>query len=99
MSRKIIWDPRALDDLDDIIDYLAEHNQAAAASVQLKIQTTLERLAQFSIGRSSRVHGYREKSVTGTPYIIAYVVEDTTLVIIRIIHQRRDWPDDHWPQG
>lgn len=99
MSRDVIWDPRALDDLDDAIDYLAQQNEVAAASLQLKIQTTAERLAMMSIGRSSRIEGYREKSVTGTPYIIAYVLEDTSLVVIRVIHQRRDWPADDWPQA
>lgn len=97
MSRKVVWDPRALDDFDKILAYLSERNPVAAAALASKIKTTLERLAHYPIGRRSRAEGYFEKPVTGRPYTIAYELTDAAVVVIRIVHQRRDWPEDGWP--
>jgi plasmid stabilization system protein ParE len=99
MSRKVVWDPMALDDFNQILDFLCEHDPGAAAATELKIRATLERLAHYSIGRRSRIDGYFEKPVTRTPYTIAYQPTDKAIVVIRIIHQRRQWPEGSWPKA
>ena len=59
----------------------------------------LLRLSRYPIGRPSRTKGFFEKRADGTPYIIAYEQTDAAIVVVRIIHQRRDWPDGDWPQA
>ncbi|GGD03454.1 type II toxin-antitoxin system RelE/ParE family toxin [Aureimonas glaciei] len=99
MTRKVVWDPRALDDFDKILAFLSEQNPVAADALALKIKTTLERLAHYPTGRRSRAEGYFEKPVTGRPYTIAYELTDAAVVVIRLVHQRRDWPEGGWPKG
>jgi toxin ParE1/3/4 len=97
MSREVVWQPRALDDFDSILDYIAERNPSAADAFELKLNATLELLAQHSIGRRGRADQSFEKPITSTFYTLVYGLSDQTLSVLRIIHQRRDWPDDDWP--
>ena len=97
--RRIIWASKARNDFREILAFVAERDVPASRLVRGRIREAIVRLSQIPIGRPARVDGYFEKSVTGAPYTIAYSLTDKTLSIIRIIHQRRDWPDDDWPQG
>ena len=45
------------------------------------------------IGRSGRVPGTRELILTKTPFIIPYQVTKDMLVILRVYHMARKWPD------
>ena len=45
-------------------------------------------------GRSGRVRNTRELVVTGLPYIVAYRVIDESVLILRVLHTARQWPDD-----
>ena len=99
MSREVVWQPQALDDFDSILDYIAERNPLAADAFERKLNATLELLAHRSIGRRGRVDQSFEKPITGTFYTLVYGLPDESLSVLRIIHQRRDWPDDDWPQG
>ena len=90
MSRKIVWQSDALDDLDAALAFLSERSPAAADALEIKVNQTLVRLSLYSIGRPSRLgHGF-EKLITGTFYTLVYDLADTSVSIIRIIHQRRD---------
>ncbi|WP_294081057.1 type II toxin-antitoxin system RelE/ParE family toxin [Sphingomonas sp.] len=46
------------------------------------------------IGRPGEIRGTRELVVTGTPYIVAYRVSDTTIEVLFVQHGARQWPDD-----
>jgi len=48
---------------------------------------------QPGIGRPGRVPDTREWVMPHTPYIIAYRVEDETVVILRVLHGARKWPE------
>ncbi len=37
--------------------------------------------------------GTRELVVTGTPYVIAYRVEAHAVVVLRVMHGARRWPE------
>lgn len=54
----------------------------------------IELLAEMPIGRASRVAGTYEKPVTNTSLIVVYRVSDENLYIVRIIHAKRDWPNE-----
>ncbi|BDA87067.1 plasmid stabilization protein [Aureimonas sp. SA4125] len=99
MSREVVWQPDALDDFDAVLGFLTDGSPAAAAAFERKVSDTLIRLAHYSIGRPGRVGQTFEKPLTGTCYTLVYGLSDTTVSVLRIIHQRRQWPEDGWPQG
>ena len=99
MSREVVWQPRALDDFNSILDYLAERNPSAADAFEQKLHATLKLLAHHSIGRPGRATRSFEKPITGTFYTLVYGISDASLSVLRVIHQRRDWPADDWPQA
>lgn len=97
MKRRIQWSRAALDDLKNQIAYIATDNPEAAQRVAKGIRAAVEGLASIPTGRPGRVAGTYEKSVTRLPYIVAYVLDDDAVSIIRVIHSARDWPAEGWP--
>jgi plasmid stabilization system protein ParE len=99
----VFWSEGALDDMDAIAAYIAADNPAAALRVLDRIETAAERLGHAPIGRKGRVAGTYEKPVKDLPYIITYALQpmpggDERVVVVRVIHGARDWPDGEWPK-
>lgn len=102
--REVFWSLNALEDLDSIVLYIATDNPRAALNVVEKIEATGNALGDMSTGRRGRVGDTYERVVVGLPYTIAYAVEPRPggterIVILRVIHQARDWPKGEWPKG
>ena len=90
---KLKWTKRALQQFRDAQEYIARDNPAAAGSVAGRIaQATRLLLTQPQMGRTGRVKGTREWVVMHTPYLLAYTVENDTVLILRVIHSKQDWP-------
>jgi toxin ParE1/3/4 len=100
MKRRIEWAQSALADMLNQIEYIASENPDAATRVAAAIRKAGDDLGSFATGHPGRVAGTYEKSVRGTPYIIAYVLtgHDRAVSILRVIHGARDWQDDVWPE-
>lgn len=80
-------------DLDKIVEYIALDNPAAALDMWDDIERQVERLRDFPrSGRSGRMPDTRELVVTGTPYIVVYLITDD-VELIRILHGAQCWPD------
>lgn len=43
-------------------------------------------------GRPGRIEGTRELVVGATDHVIAYLVREAEIVVIRVRHGRQDWP-------
>jgi plasmid stabilization system protein ParE len=88
VKRPVTWARAALDDIKEQIAFIAQDNPTAA-------------LGDMATGRPGRVTGSYEKSVSRLPYIIAYelrpIAGRESVVILRVIHTSRDWPDEDWP--
>lgn len=101
MSRPVRWSIEALEDLADQVSYIARDNPAAARRVADAIDRTALALGDMPTGRPGRLTGTYEKSVTGLPYIIAYVITQASgeevVAIVRVIHTARDWAAERWP--
>jgi len=99
--REVVWSQSALDDMDELAAYIAADNPRAALRVLDRIETTVERLAHTPIGHSGRVAGTYEMPVTGLSYIIAYALQAVgsreQIVVLRVIHGARNWPQGGWP--
>jgi len=68
---KVVYAPRALRDLDNIVAYLTERNPAAALAVLGAIKSSIDTLSFFSqIGRLVDDAGHRRVPVLRYPYVI-----------------------------
>ncbi|MCV0395236.1 MAG: type II toxin-antitoxin system RelE/ParE family toxin [Rhizobiaceae bacterium] len=95
--RAVVWSDDALDDMDSAVRYIANDSYRAATLVVDRIEATIELLAEYPTGRAGRVKGTYEKPVHRTPYIVAYALSDTRVVVLRVIYGSRDWPEGEWP--
>lgn len=94
--RSVTWSGRALADLVGAIDYLAQHNLAAAQRIEARILETVDKLARRPIGRPGKQPDTYEKRVTDTPYLFIYALSKAAvgeqIHVIRLFHmaQSRD---------
>ncbi len=101
MKRRVEWSRAALDDLKAQVAWIVRDNPAAARQVAARIRSAGDGLADFATGHPGRVAGTYEKSVGGSPYIIAYAIDRTdaaeVVVVLHVIHTARDWRAGAWP--
>ena len=90
------WDPSATAKLVEyVVDYAERYDPVVAYRVFDEVQERAELLdAQPGIGRPGRVQGTREFVVTGTPFILVYQTEGTTIRILRVLHGHQQWPPE-----
>lgn len=96
--RLVVWSADALDDLDAVVEFIAQDSPKSARLVINRIEAAADLLAEVPAGRPGRVAETYEKPVLRTPYILVYRLTDTALIIARVIHGARDWPDNDWPE-
>ncbi|MDR2213730.1 MAG: type II toxin-antitoxin system RelE/ParE family toxin [Pseudomonadales bacterium] len=100
--RPVVWSIEALRDNLEILRYIAQDNPLAAERVVDAIEDAGNKLGDFATGRPGRVSGTYEKILAPYPYIIAYELHEVagqqSVVIVRVIHTSRNWPDEEWPQ-
>ena len=91
---RISWSDAARRDLIAIVRFIERDNPRAAATTLRKIRGTVEALVdQPGLGRPGRVNHTRELVVERTPYIVPYQVVEGRVVILRVYHAARSWPD------
>jgi len=86
------WSDEATTDLVEIIDYIEQHNPLAAEALHAVILRTVEGLpsAPF-LFRAGRVPGTRE-CVVHPNYLVVYLVGLESILILRILHARQEYP-------
>jgi addiction module RelE/StbE family toxin len=91
---RLEWLPQALNDFDEIIDYIADDNPFAAIEQGDEIESQVAGLLDNRHqGRPGRVKGTRELVIVRTPYIAAYRIKKDSVQILRIFHGARLWPE------
>lgn len=91
---KILWHPSAIDDFEDVLDYLGSRNEKAASATYALIVGNIEALAeQPFMGRVGRVANTRELVISGTSYVVAYEIRDEIVSILAVLHGARRWPN------
>ena len=95
---KVVWSRAALQDLDEAYEFIAQENAAAARGIIERFEKLLESLAIHpKLGRAGRVEGTRELVVTGTPFILPYVIDGQRVIILGVRHSARRWPKRFGP--
>ncbi len=91
----IEWTEQAILQLDQAHDYSALSNsEEVGARITMRIVTSVQQLASFPLsGRPGRVPGTRELVISSTPFIAAYAIEGTRIVILAIYHGAQKWPE------
>lgn len=88
---RLIWLEGAKNDFVDIRRYLHERAPRAATRIGRRILEVVVHLkANPEMGKAGLLPGTREIVVTGTPYVVIYVVEDAGVVILGVVHGARD---------
>jgi plasmid stabilization system protein ParE len=91
MAYRVIWSPRALDDVDSIASYIARDSVAHASAVVAKILRTTRILKQFPFaGRV--VPEFEDESLRerfAYSYRIIYRVHEQTVIVAAVIHGKR----------
>ncbi len=89
---KLIWNPKALEDRERIMEYIATENPAAAIDLdnefEAKAEACAERPKLYKLGRA---HGTRE-AVVQPNYIMVVRERVDVIEILRVLHARRKWP-------
>lgn len=90
---RVRWLRKALRNLDEEADYIAQDDPKAAQLVVQRVLASISTLAeQPGIGRPGRVPGTRELVVLKTRYIAPYRVRGETIQILRVFHTSRRLP-------
>jgi plasmid stabilization system protein ParE len=90
--------------MDSLAAYIAADSPTAALRVLDRIEATVERLAVTPIGHPGRVAGTYEMPIRRLPYVVAYTLQTVPrgrerLVVLRVIHGARNWPEGEWPKN
>lgn len=90
---KLAWLAAALADRRAIYDYIEPDNPAAALEVDEHIRDQAARLLDHpDLGRGGRVAGTRELILGRYEYLLVYRRAGKTVEILRVLHQRQQWP-------
>jgi toxin ParE1/3/4 len=89
----IVWTTSARQDVNAIWDFIEQRNPDAAELIESEILRTVEGLLQFpKRGKPGRVRRTRELVVLGLPYVVVYLLAESRIVILRVLHGAQNWP-------
>ncbi len=86
--------PLALDDLGSIIDYIAQENPSAA----LRIVDEIEAFCMLTLADNPHIAPTRDgihpglRIFTLNGYRVCYIVRETYVDVVRVLHHARDLP-------
>lgn len=90
----VIWRESALDDLQEIVDYISEYDFNAAWRLHALMRASAERLSDHPyMYRTGRREDTRE-AVVHPNYILIYRVAATQVEILNVVHSRRQYPPE-----
>jgi toxin ParE1/3/4 len=90
---RIVWLNPAVLDLHHIRVYIRQENRSAAERTGARIKAAVSGLARFpELGPAGEVAGTRELSISGLPYFVVYRLSGDAVQILRILHEKQQWP-------
>lgn len=89
---RVVWTPEAEQDRDDVWEYIAADNPAAAARMDELFSDAAVQLEYFpEWGRRGRIDGTREL-IPHESYLLVYEIEGDTVWMLALVHTSRQWP-------
>lgn len=90
----IVYTKLAQSDLHNLVDFISLTSTASALKMLERIEDSKFLLSEHpEMGRPGRVPETREFVVPDSPYIAPYKVAGESLVILRVYHTSRKWPE------
>ena len=91
---KVRWTMPAANQLQNIFEYIAVENKAAAYRTVRRIREAILLAARMPYsGRVGRTEGTREITVSGTSYLVAYRIVDNMIHVLAVMHGAQAWPE------
>jgi len=89
---QIIWTEPALDDLNNIAEYIAVSNPYAAKQLVENVFSKVQRLEQFpdSGGVPEEISNLNYREVVVNPCRVFYKVDNASVYILHVMRQERD---------
>ena len=88
----IIWKETALDELAEIISFIADVNPEAATKLHEKIKAAILPAAEHPyLFRPGRVPGTREV-IAHANYLLVYIVGIDSIEVVAVLHARQQYP-------
>ena len=92
--------PHARQALEDIYAHILPDDARAAERTIDRILQSCDTLARFPmIGRTGRVEGTREFSISNVRYFVVYEMNDDVVRVLDVIRTSRNWPYADPPGG
>jgi len=89
---ELFWTPEAIQDRDNIYNYIEAANPLAALDLDQLFEEKAALLINHpNLGRIGRVSGTREL-VAHRNYLLIYDVTDNLIRILNVVHAARQWP-------
>lgn len=90
---RVRWAPLAAEHLASAHVYLLENSPTVAEAQVERVLSAVDALERHpQLGRTGRVPGTRELVVTGTPFLVAYRIEEQEVQVLAVLHGARRWP-------
>jgi toxin ParE1/3/4 len=86
---KLVFDEKALVDLEGIYNWIAKDNAAVAFAVVERVFASVEHLATFPrMGHAGRDEGTQEWVVPRLPYIVIYEIhaDRDEIIVVAVVH-------------
>jgi toxin ParE1/3/4 len=90
---KLVFDEKALVDLEGIFNWIAKDNPTAAKAVVERLFASTEHLATFpQMGHAGRDEGTQEWVVPRLPYIVIYEIhaDRNEAIVVAVVHGAQD---------
>ena len=88
----LFWSPEAIQDRDDIYEYIERDNPDAALALDALLEERASRLVDHpGLGKPGRAAGTREL-VVHQNYILVYDTVGEQVRVLRVLHAARQWP-------
>ncbi|WP_251978724.1 type II toxin-antitoxin system RelE/ParE family toxin [Salinicola avicenniae] len=89
---ELVWTPEAMQDRDDIYEYIELENPLAALTLdELFSEKAAQLVGHPNSGRPGRVPGSREL-VAHPSYMLVYDVVGMQVRVLSVVHTARQWP-------
>lgn len=89
--KKLQWTRRALFDLENTLQYIAENNPDSAKKISKKIYDSVIKLSEFPyLGKPCDIANYREIIIPYFPYSVIYRIYDENIEILRVLHDAQE---------
>lgn len=88
----LLWTSLALSDLDNILKYFSEKDEAITINLAKAFDKAISNIENFpEIGILGRKEKTRELFLSQYPYVIIYRINKNDIEIVRLLHTHQQW--------